>query len=50
MKNLILYGIRIPITLGKGTKLVADLLPRVWNTAGFEKGIAEKKLGKYHIG
>lgn len=46
--NLIPYGVRIPITLARDT--LADLLPRVWKAVGFEKGIAEEKLGKSQTG
>lgn len=42
------YGIRVPITLARDTELVADLPPRVWKGAGFNKGIAEGKVGKSH--
>lgn len=51
--NLIPYGVRIPITLARDTlarDTLADLPPRVWKAVGFEKGIAEEKLGKSHTG
>lgn len=46
LTDLIPYRFRLPVTFAVDTEFVADLHPRAWRTAGFEKGTGEGILGR----